>query len=136
MKCVRCPKLSKGWFKKRICLLVNKIQVLSNKFCYKVSLSEKGFDKVLIQRLAAKLFSHGIRGKVYDWIVEWLKGSHQRVCLRGTVSDWLIVLNGDPQGSVLGPIFFLIFINDLEIDIKSFILKFADDTKIYRNQSD
>ena len=46
----------------------------------------KDFDKVPHQRLAAKLISHGIRGKVYDWIVEWLKGRHQRVCLSGIQS--------------------------------------------------
>ena len=59
----------------------------------------KAFDKVPHRWLASKL-SHGITGKVYDWIVEWLNGRHQRVCLHCSFSDWLTVLSGVPQGSV------------------------------------
>ena len=51
------------------------------------------------------------------------------VCIDGCSSQWADVLSGIPQGSVLGPLLFLIFINDLEEDIMSVILKFADDTK-------
>ena len=55
----------------------------------------------------------------------------QRVGIRGTLSDWIEVLSGVPQGSVLGPIPFLVYINDLDCGIKNWILKFADDTKLF-----
>jgi len=55
------------------------------------------------------------------------------VCLRGTASDWLAILSGVPQGSVLGLLLFLIFINDLDYGIKNWILKFADGTDYYMN---
>jgi len=63
------------------------------------------------------------------WITEWLKNRRQRVCVRGITSDWAEVLSGVPQGSVLGPILFLIYISDLEFGIRNWILKFADDTQ-------
>ena len=59
------------------------------------------------------------------WIEKWL-----RVVVDGEVSNWKSVLCGVPQGSVLGPILFLIYINDLDDDITSKVLKFADDTKV------
>ena len=55
----------------------------------------------------------------------------QRVCINGIMSDWKIVFSGVPHGSILGPILFLIYINDLGINLSNWILKFADDTKLF-----
>ena len=92
----------------------------------------KAFDKVPHKRLLAKLQFHGIGGLVLRWIALWLKGRKQRVCVDGCSSQWADVLSGIPQGSVLSPLLFLIFIYDLEDYIMSVILEFADDTKIFR----
>ena len=67
-----------------------------------------------------------------NWIEKWLIDRRQRVVVDGEVSNWKSVLSGVPQGSVLGPILFLIYINDLDDDITSNVLKFADDTKVFR----
>jgi len=95
----------------------------------------KAFDKVPHNRLATKLRSHGIDGKLLCWIMEWLKDRKQRVVIRGTLSDRISVLRGIPQGSVLGPILFLVYINDLDYGVRNWILKFADDTKIFSQVS-
>ena len=92
---------------------------------------QKAFDKVPHQRLILKLKSHGMGNSIINWIEQWLTDRRQRVVVDGDVSSWKSVLSGVPQGSVLGPILFLVYINDLEEGVIGKILKFADDTKLF-----
>lgn len=96
----------------------------------------KAFDKVPHKRLGDKVRALGIDGDIAKWIQEWLSDRRQRVVLNGHTSDWASVSSGVPQGSILGPTLFLVFINDLDDDMLSKVLKFADDTKIYGDASD
>ena len=91
---------------------------------------QKAFDKVPHKRLINKLKAHGITGDLVSWIEDWLSGRKQRVVINGKSSEWTIVSSGVPQGSVLGPILFIIYINDIDENINCKISKFADDTKI------
>ena len=93
---------------------------------------QKEFDKVPHQRLILKLKSHGMGNSIINWIEQWLTDRRQRVVVDGEVSSWKSVLSGVPQGSVLGPILFLVYIDDLEEGVTGNILKFAGDTKLFR----
>jgi len=93
---------------------------------------QKAFDKVPHGRLVSKLEdTHGIGGEILKWVENWLSERKQRVVLGGEFSEWRDILSGVPQGSVLGPLLFIIYINDIDDQINSRLLKFADDTKIY-----
>ena len=96
---------------------------------------QKAFDKVPHCRLLVKLRSLGITGSVLAWIHTWLTDRKQRVVLKGCRSSWCNVASGVPQGSVLGPLLFISYINDIDASVLSNVLKFADDTKLYREVS-
>ena len=80
-----------------------------------------------------KLQGYGITRPLFRWLESFLIGRKQKVVLNGEESDWTNVTSGIPQGSVLGPILFLIYINDLPDVVNSIVKLFADDTKIYAN---
>ena len=93
----------------------------------------KAFDKVNHLKLLYKLQLHGVQGKTLRWIESFLIGRSQTVVLKGNNSDELPVSSGVPQGSVLGPILFLLYtcINDLPDSLQSQVRLFADDTAVY-----
>ncbi len=92
----------------------------------------KAFDKVPHRRLLTKLHHYGIRGQVLKWIEVFLTTRHQRVLVDGEASDYVHVKSGVPQGTVLGPLLFLMFINDLPDEVVSRVRLFADDAVLYR----
>ena len=93
---------------------------------------KKAFDTVPHERLLHKLHYYGFRDPLLGWIRCFLTGRRQRVCINGEYSNWHNVVSGIPQGSVLGPLLFIIYINDLPLNISSYTYLFADDTKIFR----
>ena len=92
----------------------------------------KAFDKVPHRRLLKNLRAYGIRGKLHVWIKEFLSNRTQKVVVEGKESATAQVKSGIPQGSVLGPILFLVYINDLPSVILVLKKLFADDAKLYQ----
>ena len=94
---------------------------------------EKTFDKVPHDLLIEELQSFGIYGNLLKWINSYLTNRQQRVVLEGKRSSWLEVTGGVPQGSILGPLLFILYINDMPLKLRhSTIALFADDSKCYR----
>ena len=93
---------------------------------------QKAFDKVPKTRLLQKLSAYGIEGKVLCWIADFLSDRKMRIMVRGEYSEWVDVISGVPQGSVLGPILFLIYVNDIPETVNCSIKMFADDTTLFR----
>ena len=91
----------------------------------------KAFDKVNHQKLLLELYHYGIRGPSLKWIQAFLSGRTHNFVLENKKSDTVPVTSGVPQGTVQGPILFLIYINDLQDKTRSKIRLFADDTAIY-----
>ena len=93
----------------------------------------KAFDKVPHNELLFKLESLGIRGNLLAWFRSYFSGRRHRVLINGKASDYLPITSGVPQGSVLGPLLFLIYINDMPncISSETSFALFADDSKCF-----
>ena len=92
----------------------------------------KAFDSDPHQRLLEKLKGYGIGGNLLNWITHFIAGRKQRVSFRGHFSPWTMVTSGVPQGSVLGPVLFLAYINNITTGVRSSMRLFTDDSKVYR----
>ena len=97
---------------------------------------KKAFDRVWHSGLLYKLEKCGITGPLLRWLKDYLTERYQRVLVKGQSSDWGLIKAGVPQGSVLGPLLFLIYINDITAEVESQIKLFADDTTIYIDVED
>jgi hypothetical protein len=92
----------------------------------------KAFDSVPHERLLNKLSCYGIAGKLHEWLKHFITGRTQRVQVNGCISQSEDVTSGVPQGSVLGPLLFLLYVNDIPANLNCDILMFADDLKIWK----
>ena len=96
----------------------------------------KAFDKVDHKIVLQKLSALGVRGKLLSWIQSFLISRTQRVMVNGILSNPAPVISGVPQGSVIGPLLFLVLLSDIDIDtVSSFLSSFADDTRISKGVS-
>ena len=93
---------------------------------------KKAFDSVPHIRLLSILHSCGFCDPLLGWLKSFLIGRRQRICVHDTVYLWHNVTSGMPHGSVLGPVLFLLYVNDLPDTVTSNVYMFADDTKFYR----
>ena len=93
----------------------------------------KAFDKVDHSILIDKLKILGITGKIENWIKSFLSGRQQQVIVNGFLSDPVLVKSGVPQGSVIGPLLFLVLISDIDKDVSSCTSSFADDTRVMKS---
>ena len=93
----------------------------------------KAFDSVPHTRLLSKLQAYGVSGQLLKWFGSFLRGRRQCVKINSVLSSWLQVTSGIPQGSVLGPLLFALYINELPSLVSSQLLMFADDIKLYRH---
>ena len=93
----------------------------------------KAFDSVPHKRLLFKLEVCGISGALLKWFKSFLCDRRQRVVVNGSTSDWSPVLSGVPQGSVLGPLLFILYLNDLPNNLQCIVKMFADDVAIYKS---
>ena len=91
----------------------------------------KAFDKVPHQRLLRKLEYYGIRENLLKWLESFLIGRTQLVICHGSQSKSVMVTSGVPQGTVLGPLLFLLYVNDLPANLQSSVRLFADDALLY-----
>ena len=91
----------------------------------------KAFDRVWHKGLIHKLKAAGVAGEALSWFRNYLSDRRQRVVLPGASSDWAYIRAGVPQGPILGPLLFLVYINDIVEDIGSHIRLFADDTSLF-----
>ena len=110
-----------------ICEAVDKGKEVRAVFCD----ISKAFDRVWHKGLLFKLRTIGCSDSIVNWFLSYLSNRRQRVVINGQASDWASVLAGVPQGSILGPLLFLIFINDIVKHTGCSIRLFADDTNLY-----
>ena len=93
--------------------------------------TSKAFDKVWHEGLVIKMKRNGIQGDLLGLLSDFLDHRYQRTVLNGTTWVWAHAVAGVPQGSVLGPLMFLLYINDITADIKSNVRIFADDVTLF-----